>query len=274
MAAGVLMTACGGDPVVPEAPDTDLKANITVKELLDMYAGGTYDYIDTALYVEAVVTGNDIGGSLYKTLYVQDPIGTENPAGLAMVVEMSTNHNKFPLGQTFIIDLKGLALGAYGGQRQLRRAGSPSETGRMYEADINEHFHRKGYASEDNIPEPLALSLKDANKIQYCGMLIRVDSVYWVDSGQYFADVYATFSGNAANHYLADYRGRSSNQLLVRISQYSLFATDILPGGCGSVVGVVGNYNGTAQLYLRDKSDVIGFPEVVLPEAEEETPQE
>ena len=92
--AGILMICAGcGDPVMPEPPTTDLKANITIRELTLMYPSSTnYAAIDTALYIEGVVTGNDVGGSLYKKIYVQD-----ESAGIDVEIEMTQNCNKYPV---------------------------------------------------------------------------------------------------------------------------------------------------------------------------------
>lgn len=42
----------------------------------------------------------------------------------------------------------------------------------------------------------------------------------------------------------------------VRTSNFSDFAKDILPVGKGTLVGMLGRYNGTWQLTLRTKADV------------------
>ncbi|MDE6630420.1 MAG: hypothetical protein K2K11_03265 [Bacteroidales bacterium] len=255
--AGILMICAGcGDPVMPEPPTTDLKANITIRELTLMYPSSTnYAAIDTALYIEGVVTGNDVGGSLYKKIYVQD-----ESAGIDVEIEMTQNCNKYPVGQRLVIDLNGLAFGRYGGQAQIGRQGGV-QTERLYESDCDEHFHRKGYASAAEEIAPTPIKLSDATRSRYVGMLVRFDSVYFTEGGKLpFADVTATLSGNAQNNTLADYNG-GDETLILRVSQYALFAMDTLPTGCGSIIGILGNYNGTPQLFIRDKNDLIGFEE-------------
>ena len=255
--AGILMICAGcGDPVMPEPPTTDLKANITIRELISMFpSSSNYAAIDTALYIEAVVTGNDVGGSLYKKIYVQD-----ESAGIDVEIEMTQNCNKYPVGQRLVIDLNGLAFGRYGGQAQIGRQGGV-QTERLYESDCDEHFHRKGYASAAEEIAPASIKLSDATRSRYVGMLVRFDSVYFTEGGKLpFADVTATLSGNAQNNTLADYND-SDETLILRVSQYALFAMDTLPTGCGSIIGILGNYNGTPQLFIRDKNDLIGFEE-------------
>ncbi|MDE5762366.1 MAG: hypothetical protein K2H68_02505 [Bacteroidales bacterium] len=265
--AGILMICAGcGDPVMPEPPTTDLKPNITIREFLNMFPSDVeYAPIDTALYIEGVVTGNDIGGTIYKKIYMQD-----TTAGIDIEIEMTQNCNKYPVGQRLVIDLKGLAFGRYRGQPQIRRQGKGA-TDRLFESECDEHFHRDGYASAANAPEPLRVSMADVTNMstdpetreqfnmRYCSRLIRVDSVYFAEAGMEFVDVYATLAGNAIDRHLWD--ADDEYGLVTRISQYALFASDTIPEGFGSVVGILGFYNGTAQLYFRDKNDLIGFEE-------------
>lgn len=257
--AGILMTGvgCVGDPVMPEPPTTDLTANITIRDFINMYpAATTYAAIDTALYIEGVVTGNDVGGSLYKKIYVQD-----ETAGIDVEIEMTNNSHKYPVGQRLVIDLNGLAFGRYGGQAQIGRQGG-METSRLYESECDEHFHRKGYASAAEEVVPTTIKLSDASRSRYVGMLVRFDNVHFPKAGQQpFADVTATLSGNAQNDSIADCDPTSFETLILRVSQYALFAMDTLPYGCGSLVGILGNYNGTPQFFIRDKNDLIGFEE-------------
>ncbi len=265
---GILMACvgCVGDPVMPEAPTTDLKANITIREFLNMFATDVeYAPIDTALYIEGVVTGNDVGGTIYKKIYMQD-----TTAGIDIEIEMTNNCHKYPVGQRLVIDLNGLAFGRYRGQPQIGRQGKGA-TERLYESECDVHFHRQGYASAANAPEPLRVSMADVTNtvtdpetgeqfnMRYCSRLIRVDSVYFAESGMEFVDVYASLSGNAIDRHLWD--ADDEYGLVTRISQYALFASDTIPEGFGSVVGILGFYNGTAQLYFRDKNDLIGFEE-------------
>lgn len=253
---GLLMTFAGcGDPVMPEPPTTDLKANITIRELINMYPSSIkYAAIDTALYIEGVVTGNDVGGSLYKKIYVQD-----ESAGIDIEIEMTQNCHKYPVGQRLVIDLNGLAFGRYGGQAQIGRQGVQTE--RLYESECDEHFHRKGYTSASEAIAPMPLKLSDATRSRYVGMLVRFDEVKFSEAGIWaFADVTAdNLSGNAQNDTIISCDPDNDEKLLLRVSQYALFAMDTLPSGCGSIIGILGSYNGTPQLFIRDKNDLIGF---------------
>lgn len=251
--------ACTGERDTPEPPETDLKANITIKELIGRYKGQAFAAIDTALYIEGVVTANDISGNIYKKIFLQD-----STAGIDIEIEMTNNHQKYPIGQRLVIDLKGLAYGEYNGQPQIGDQGE-NVTERIYEPVCDEHFHRQGYASELNVPEPLNLTINTVNFIgarDYLGMYIRMDSVKFDSAGCIYVDqAAAATSGNAMNRLIRD---KYNNTLAVRISAYALFAPDTIPYGYGSIQGILGIYRDELQFFPRMQSDMIGFSEEPL----------
>lgn len=265
--------ACTGERDTPEPPETDLKANITIKELIGRYKGQAFAAIDTALYIEGVVTANDISGNIYKKIFLQD-----STAGIDIEIEMTNNHQKYPIGQRLVIDLKGLAFGTYHGQPQIGAQGE-NVTERLYEPQCDEHFHRKGYASQANMPEPIVLTVHDVNftvkKASYLGMLIRIDSVRFDSAGCIYVDqISASTTGNAMNREIIDKNG--TNKLAVRISAYALFAPDTIPHGYGTVQGILSIYGDNdpnafekedLQLFPRMKEDIFGFPNKSLQES-------
>lgn len=244
------MTACVGEHDTPKAPDTDLKANITIAELINRFGETSYTDLDSAWYVEGVVTANDISGNIYKKIYLQD-----ETAGIDVEIEMTKNSHKYPVGQRLVVSLKGLAIGLYGGQPQIAGQGN-NVVKRLYEPECDAHFFRKGYASHAHMPEPELITI---NKLEfspkrYVGKLVRIDSVRFEDPGLTFAT--AGDAGNGSNRNIID---KFNNSLVCRNSTKAMFANDIIPDGYGSVVGIVGIYNGTPQFYFRDKDDIIGF---------------
>lgn len=262
---GLMVVSCVGEPDVPTPPDTHLKGNITVSDLIKKYGKSACAPIDTTLYIEGVVVANDVSGNLYKKIYVQDETG-----GIDVEIDMTNNHHKYPVGQRLVIDLNGLAYGTYGGQPQIGAQGE-GVTERLLEVDCDEHFHRKGYASIANVPLPELVTILDLNlfKSRYVGKLIRIDSVEFVDAGAVFViPEEASQTGNAMNRILKD---KNNNSLAARVSMYALFALDTIPYGYGSIQGILGVYNNELQLFFRDADDMIGFsskPEVE-PESED-----
>lgn len=247
---GMWLVSCTGERDMPEAPDTDLTANISIAELVDMYGSMSYNPIDTALYIEGVVVANDVSGNIYKKIYVQDSTG-----GIDVEIEMTNNAHKYPLGQRLVIDLNGMAFGLYGGQPQLGGQGGGS-VARLYEPECDEHFYRKGYASDVNLPDPFTFpTIRSLTRDDeaYIGRLIRLDSVYFVDTAQTYVIPGSSPAGNAQNRQIKDIGG---NTLDVRVSMYAMFAYDSIPSGKVSVQGILGIYNGSLQLFPRDGSDI------------------
>lgn len=244
------LVSCVGEPEKPAAPDTDLKANITIEGLIDLFGNTDYAEIDDNLYIEGVVVGNDISGNIYKKIFLQDAT-----AGIDIEIEMTNNCHKYPVGQRLVIELKGLAFGRYSGQPQIAARGD-NATARLYEVECDKHFYRKGYASAANLPQPILLNIGDIQfrPRHYVGRLIRIDSVYFEDGGETFA---SSSDNSASNRNLVDMNG---NKLVCRNSTKALFANDIMPKGFVNVQGILGIYvssETTPQLYFRDINDIV-----------------
>lgn len=252
------LVSCVGEPEKPAAPDTDLKANITIAELISRFGKISYTDLDSAWFIEGVVVGNDISGNIYKKIYLQDETG-----GIDIEIEMTNNHHKYPIGQRMVVSLKGLAIGLYFGQPQIAGQGY-YVVHRLYEPECDEHFFRKGYASAANMPQPIPLTINDINfrPDRYVGRLIRIDSVFFKDvaGGITFADG----DGSASDRHIVD---KNNNELVCRNSTKALFANDTMPNGLVSVQGILGIYinssRTTPQLYFRDINDIIILDEPV-----------
>lgn len=250
VAAVLSLCACFGEKDTPKAPNSELQANITIRELINRFGKISYTDLDSSWFIEGVVVGNDASGNIYKKIYLQD-----ETAGIDIEIEMTNNHQKYPVGQRLVVSLKGLAMGLYGGQPQIANQGN-NVVQRLYESECEEHFFRKGYASEKNMPQPISATINEIgfSPKLYVGRLVRIDSVHFEDEDITFAT--AGDVGNGSNRNLLD---RNSNSIVCRNSTKATFANDTMPIGIGNVVGIVGIYNGTPQFYFRDENDIIDF---------------
>jgi len=121
----------------------------------------------------------------------------------------------------------------------------------------------KNHLFKDSLPGPApvpvltsigALSALDLSN------LIKIENVAFPD----ISDVFAPQTADATSWKVSDAGG---NIIEVRTSKYANFAGDSLPKGIGTLVGVYSTYNGTKQLTIRDRKDIIGFKEVpVIPQ--------
>ena len=109
------------DPTIEQAPFGNNAINeenvITIAELKahpnykTAIANSGNKLVEDDLKLRVFVTGNDIGGNLYKQFAVQDQTGA-----LIVAVNQGGLSGFLPEGQQIIIDLKGLYIGGYGSQ--------------------------------------------------------------------------------------------------------------------------------------------------------------
>ena len=91
---------------------------VTIDELRNQYASeiseGSHKEITEDVQLKVVVTGNDIGGNLYKQISVQDETGA-----IIIGINATGLYPYLPVGQELLINLKGLHVGSYGQQAQI-----------------------------------------------------------------------------------------------------------------------------------------------------------
>lgn len=248
-------TACDRDYDMPPLNEPtyslpDGAQTITIKELRTKYAAATSSNaitITDSLFLHAYVCGDDRSGNIFKTLYIQDETG-----GISFLVDQSDVYNDYAAGQEVYIDLKGLCISVYGSEQQI---GHPD--GYLYRTpyeDFKEHVHCNGWANESQ------LTIKEFSNISRLSddvdgnrfTLVRLTGVHFEDAGKAnFAE-----SDGYGTHNLVDAYG---NTISVRTSNYADFASTVLPSGTGTVVAVLGRYNGAWQLTIRSIADVYGF---------------
>jgi hypothetical protein len=239
--------ACKRDPEAPllTQPIYDgPNANTTIAALKEKYANITDPkVIDEDLIIKALVTGNDISGNIYKQLYIQD-----ETAAINLGVDQNSMYTTFRAGQEVYVNLKGLSMVKYGSELQIGFSGTNAN--RIAWEIFKEHTKVSNWPNAANLtPLEVDLSKLDASMVN---KLVIIKNVRFNNGGvNAFAGGTATVS-----EVVKDANGKT---LDVRNSNFSSFAKDILPKGNGTLVGILGRYNGGWQLFLRDKTDVIDF---------------
>ncbi|WP_293887523.1 MULTISPECIES: DUF5689 domain-containing protein [unclassified Sphingobacterium] len=239
--------ACKRDPEAPllTQPIYDgPNANTTIAALKEKYASiNDPKVIDEDLVIKALVTGNDISGNIYKQLYIQD-----ETAAINLGVDQNSMYTTFRAGQEVYISLKGLSMVKYGGELQIGFSGTNAN--RIAWEIFKQHTKGSGWPNAANLtPLEVDLSKLDASMVN---KLVIIKNVRFNNGGvNAFAGGTATVS-----EVVKDANGKT---LDVRNSNFSTFAKEILPKGNGTLVGILGRYNGGWQLFLRDKTDVIDF---------------
>ena len=156
--SSTLLTAChDGDWDAP-ASYADAQASygnkelketnvITIEQLKTTYASvisdGTQQQVTKDTQIKGVVIGNDAGGNIYKSVYLQDATGV-----IQLCINRSNTSVYLPVGQTVLVELNGLYVGSYGKQPQIGGgsyvSGNYVNLSRMEQAVWMQHFKLVG----------------------------------------------------------------------------------------------------------------------------------
>lgn len=251
---------------------------ITISDLKEKYANvfssNGYKLIEEDLQLHAVVNGNDQGGNLYKQISIQDETG-----GIIVGINGTDLYAVMPVGQKLVINLKGLYIGAYGRMAQL----GSEYNGGMGRMDVNvwkknvrlvgDYVDVITQTTEGDVVKndttTVAMTAKadtitfspvsDYNRM--IGRIIHLNNVTISGDGtQTLApeDGSVRLTSNCANR---DIKGGGSNQIVLRTSTYSDFASRPIPEGKVDIYGVCTYYNGTWQILMRTNSDLVEHKE-------------
>ena len=236
--------------------DPGLTVTHTIADLKAMNGpyNGTTNY-DTSIItqdvvVAGIVTADDRSGNYYKQIVIQDSTG-----GIAININAYSLYNHYPVGRKLYIKCKGLYLGYDGGLPILGGGVSEQKSINGLEStDIEAHIIR---ANAGNYVKDTVISLATAKIADpfFYNRLVTIADVEFLDTTKAYTDPSAT-----TNRYLVNCAATSTTQqLVVRSSNYANFHTFLVPKGHGSVTGIFTVYqtsSKTAQIVIRDTSDV------------------
>jgi hypothetical protein len=232
----------GGEPVT-------LVPNKTIAELKALHiTPGGFDKIVDDIIIGGEVVMDDRSGNYYKTLVIQDASG-----GIEVKFNDGFLYQTLPVGRTIYIRCKDLTLTDYAGLTQLT-GGTVEEGGQLQdvgltEAQVRTKVVRGAYSDIPLAPKEVSTADIGNNLLS---TFIRLSDVQFIkaDTGKTYADAVTKYS---LNRTIEDCNGL---QLIIRTSGYADFANVKTPGGKGTVEGVLGVFNNTYQLYLRDQFGV------------------
>lgn len=269
VAVVALFTACqDGDWDTPDMTNPpygnnaiveDASKQVTIGQLKSTYAeviaGNGYAEITDDLQLVATVTGNDIGGNLYKQICIQDGTG-------AMIVGINTT-GLFPylsVGQQILISLKGLCVGGYGQQAQL---------GDVYNGGIGRMSKDKWESHVRILPSHDVSQIDtldfDVNmdKVQYAGYLVKLENVVIGDADgittfapEYKSGTTLTYNGSSNGYVHHTINGESMSKLVLRTSTYAKFAGLVIPTKPITIYGIATRFNSTWQILIRAEEDI------------------
>ena len=227
---------------------------VTIQQVKDLYSAEMAKVwteripvlISNDSSIKGIITASDkIDGNLYKEAYIQDATG-----GLRLTFESTSG---LYIGDSVIVNLKGLYLSDYGNLIQLGSTPYKDESGNFRLMGINmDNYVKKTSINNPAFPEVVTIS--QIKSVSYLGKLVRLENVQFTDGeiNKTYAD-YMLNPPASANRYLMDC---NKNQIIVRSSGYASFASDTITDLNGSITGIVTVFNSDYQLVIRDFREV------------------
>lgn len=234
---------------------------ITIAELIKKYPNvfastDQNKQIDEDIMIKGRITGNDVGGNIYKQVTLQD-----NTAAIIIAINEGGLNGYLAEGAEILVDLKGLYIGGY---RKMPEIGAPyngNSIGRMQKDIWAKHFKIVG-TPDASVIQPIDFNtikdtkLMDAN----CGKLVTLKDVTFKEADGKATFTTGTAQGNAVNQELEGY----GSKVVIRTSTYADFAAIPLPYDnvakkklkC-DITGIATRYNSTWQILIRKTSDIV-----------------
>ncbi len=269
VAAAALFTACqDGEWDTPDMTnppygnntiELDASKQTTIAQLksdyADMISANGFAEITDDLQLTATITGNDIGGNLYKQITIQDGTG-------AMIVGINTTglFAYLSVGQQILIDLKGLSIGGYGQQAQLGDEYNGS-IGRMSKDKWENHVRILPTHDMSQI-DTLAFDV-NMDKERYAGYLVKLENVQIGDADgtttfapEYKSGTTLTYNGSTNGYVHHTINGENMSRLVLRTSTYAKFAELVIPTKPITIYGIATRYGNTWQILIRAEEDI------------------
>jgi len=242
---------------------TNLKSIAEVKQLYqNEINNNSLKLVKDPMQIRGIVVGNDEGGNIYNSLYIQDATGA-----IAISIGQGGLFGPFAVGQGVLIELQGLYVGGYGKQPQIgtsylnpNREDATPQVGRMSRYQWQEHYRllTKGDGIMDGIfanPLECKWNLNSLDIAQYCGRLITLKGVELAeaDGTAVFApsDGTVSLTANCANRVIS-----GLSNVVLRTSTYADFANKPMPTGRVDITGVATRYNDVWQILMRTENDI------------------
>jgi len=229
---------------------------ITIQQLIDKYPNvfastDQNTLITEDIQIKGYVTGNDVGGNIYKQFCLQDAT-----RGIIIAVNQGGMNGFLPVGQEILVNLKGLYIGGYRKQPELGAPYNGNSIGRMSKDVWNEHFKILGNINSlnPNVIEPVEFSEIMGNKEANCARLVKLTNISFPE-----ADGTTTFAPQDENytHRSIFYNGTNhGSNVVIRTSSYADFAAMKLPQGTGTLYGIATRFNNVWQILIRQSSDI------------------
>lgn len=209
--------------------------------------------IDEDIMIKGRITGNDVGGNIYKQVTLQD-----TTAAIIIAINEGGLNGYLAEGSEILVDLKGLYIGGYRKQPEI---GAPynGSIGRMQKDIWAKHFKILG-SPDASLIQPVDFSTIKNEMDANCAKLVTLKDVTFKEADGKSTFSTGTSTGNAVNQELDGY----GSKVVIRTSTYADFAAITLPYDnvakkklkC-DITGIATRYNSTWQILIRKTSDIV-----------------
>jgi hypothetical protein len=270
--AALLTTACYNsgfdEPTTQEGQEaygnqkikaTNLK---TIADLKQKYStaitSGEPELISEPLQIQGVVIGNDEGGNVYNSLYIKDASGA-----MCINIKVGGLYAAYPIGQSIMLELKGLHIGNYGSQPQIGIYSISQKTGNVQIYGMSRYQWMTHHKIIDKIEgldvTPVDITASEQLSLDNdCNKLVRLKGVELASANGTtpFADPNAAASNQSAVNQSIKVNNKVDSKIILRTSCYAKFAMKPMPTGKVDITGVASYFNGTWQILMRTEDDI------------------
>lgn len=232
---------------------------ITIAELIKKYPNvfastDQNKQIDEDIMIKGRITGNDVGGNIYKQVTLQD-----NTAAIIIAINEGGLNGYLAEGSEILVDLKGLYIGGYRKQPEIGAPYNGSSIGRMQKDIWAKHFKILG-SPDASLIQPVNFNTIKDDMDANCAKLVTLKDVTFKEADGKSTFSTGTSTGNAVNQELDGY----GSKVVIRTSTYADFAAITLPYDnvakkklkC-DITGIATRYNSTWQILIRKTSDIV-----------------
>lgn len=216
-------------------------------------SSGSLKQVTEPMQIQGFVVGNDEGGNIYQTLYIQDQTGA-----IKISISQAGLYGPFPVGQSVLVELNGLYVGGYGQEPQIGTTytnpkNGTIQTGRMSRYEWQKHYKILSPLNYTISPLVDKWSLNDLDIAEHCCKLVTLKGVELKDADgtNVFAPEDGDVTGGCVNRPIKYF-----SNMVVRTSTYAKFANKALPTGRVDITGVASRFDDTWQFYLRTDDDI------------------
>lgn len=210
--------------------------------------------IDEDIMIKGRITGNDVGGNIYKQVTLQD-----NTAAIIIAINEGGLNGYLAEGSEILVDLKGLYIGGYRKQPEIGAPYNGTSIGRMQKDIWAKHFKILG-SPDASLIQPVDFSKIKNDMDANCAKLVTLKDVTFKEADGKATFTTGTAQGNAVNQELDGY----GSKVVVRTSTYADFAAMTLPYDSEAkkklkcdITGIATRYNSTWQILIRKTSDIV-----------------